>query len=88
VRWLPELARWACHRTGNFMLDRRFDPYDKGPWLTWQGDLEEVKVAWRRARPIIEAFDRLMRWRLAGEANIAALAHFIMTGGSCDRLDW
>jgi hypothetical protein len=34
VRWLPELARWACHRTGNAMLDQHFDPYHDGPWFT------------------------------------------------------
>ncbi len=88
VKWLPELARWACHSTGNFMLDRHFAPHRDGPWLTWADHLEEVKHAWRRAQPVIQAFHRLMAWYEADHGKLADLAKFIMNGGNCDNLDW
>jgi len=88
VRWLPELARWACHCTGNVILDRHFDPYQDGPWFTWAADLEEVKQAWRRAQPVIQAFHRVMQWSEADSTNIAELANFIMQGGNIDAFDW
>jgi hypothetical protein len=89
VRWLPELARWACHRTGNFMLDQQFDPYHNGPWLTWrENDLLQVQTAWRRAKPVIEVFHRLMQWYEADSANLLKLADFLMQGGNCEQLDW
>ncbi|MCP4992928.1 MAG: hypothetical protein GY934_03945, partial [Gammaproteobacteria bacterium] len=45
VRWLPELVRWACHQTGNPLLDQTFQPYQNGPWYPWD-DLDEVRYAW------------------------------------------
>ncbi len=42
VRWLPELVRWACGKTGNFILDRpASSPYLH---LSWD-QLLEVKTA-------------------------------------------
>lgn len=89
VRWLPELARWACHRTGNVMLDQHFDPYGDGPWLTWrESDLLQIKTAWRRARPVIDVFHRLMHWYETDTSNLMKLADFLMNGGNCNELDW
>ncbi len=89
VRWLPELARWACHRTGNVILDQHFNPYQSGPWFTWrENDLLQIKTAWRRARPVINVFHRLMQWYEQDSTNLLKLANFIMQGGSCEQLDW
>ena len=43
VRWLPELARYACGRTGNPILDCELDPGGQGPWFSWAADLEQVR---------------------------------------------
>jgi hypothetical protein len=88
ARWLPELARWACHRTGNVMLDRSFDPHHDGPWFTWADDLAEIKHAWRRAQPLLKALQRVTAWCEQDNTHIAKLAHFIMEGGSTDELTW
>jgi len=88
VRWLPELARWACHRTGNVMLDRHVDPYQAGPWFSWHHDLDEIRHAWRRAQPVIQVFQRLMNWYEHDSSNLAKLANFMMNGGNTDELDW
>jgi hypothetical protein len=89
VRWLPELARWACHRTGNVMLDQHFDPCHDGPWFTWrENDLRQIKTAWRRAKPVIDVFQRLMRWYETDPGRLMKLADFIMNGGNCHELDW
>ena len=89
VRWLPELARWACHRTGNVMLDRHFDPYDQGPWFTWrEPDLEQLRTAWRRAKPVITAFERLLAWYETDPGKLYHLASYLMKGASCEPLDW
>jgi hypothetical protein len=88
VRWLPELARWACHRTGNIMLDRPFDPHRDGPWLTWVHDLEQVKHAWHRTQPLRRALERLVAWCELDSTHIAKLAHFLIEGDSIDELTW
>lgn len=90
VRWLPELARWACHRTGNHLLDRDFDPYHDGPWLNWvsESDVEQTRSAWRRARPVIEQFRRLMEWYEADTSRLTLLANFLMEGINHEQLDW
>lgn len=62
LRRLPELARWACHQTGNPILDRTFDPHSPESWFTWADDLPAVRRYWRQARPLIEELDRLMDW--------------------------
>jgi hypothetical protein len=62
LRRLPELARWACHRTGNPILDRTFDPESSESWFTWAGDLPAVRRYFRQARPLIEELERLMAW--------------------------
>jgi hypothetical protein len=88
VRWLPELARWACRRTGNVILDRQFDPHRDGPWFRWDDDLAEVQNVWQRAQPVIDVLDRVRAWAEADDNNLAALARFLMRGDSTDRLDW
>ena len=90
VRWLPELARWACHRTGNHLLDRVFEPHHDGPWLSWasESDVEQTRSAWRRARPVIEQFRRLMEWYEADTSRLTLLANFLMEGINYEQLDW
>lgn len=88
VRWLPELTRWACRRTGNVLLDERFDPYGHGPWYRWDGELPRIQNAWQRARPVLEVLQRVLVWVDADPHNLPALAHFLMRGGSTDRLNW
>ncbi|MCQ3972392.1 MAG: hypothetical protein DPW09_02975 [Anaerolineae bacterium] len=90
VRWLPELARWACHRTGNPLLDRDFDPYHDGPWFRWaaEAEVEQTRSAWRRARPVIEQFRRLMEWYEADTSRLTVLANFLMEGMNHEQLDW
>ncbi len=87
VRWLPELVRWACHQTGNPMLDKSFDPYRDGPWYPWD-DIDEVRYAWQRAQNVIKAFHRLMEWYEADNSRLALLVYFLMEGGGADGLDW
>jgi hypothetical protein len=86
VRWLPELARWACQRTNNFILDRTFD-LERGPWLSWQ-DPEQVRTAWRRARPVIEQFRRLTQWVETDQSRLTLLAYALMEGNHYDELEW
>ncbi len=87
VRWLPELARWACRRTGNVLLDRHFDAYRDGPWFLWE-ELDTVKNAWFRAQPVKQALERVWKWVNDDPAHITALARFLMDGGSTDQLNW
>lgn len=90
VRWLPELARWVCRRTGNHLLDRELDPYQDGAWLSWEAEaeVEQTRSAWRRAGPVIEQFRRLMHWYEADPSRLTILANFIMEGINNDQLDW
>jgi hypothetical protein len=90
VRWLPELARWACRRTGNHLLDREFDPNNDGPWLRWEAEseVEQTRSAWRRARPVIEQFRRLMDWYEADPSRLTLLANFLMEHINHEQLDW
>lgn len=95
IRWLPELARWACHRTGNHLLDRpamalRAGLNEDGPWLSWESEfeVEQVKSAWRRAQPVIGQFRRLMKWYEADPSRITLLANFLMEGINREQLDW
>jgi hypothetical protein len=87
VRWLPELARWACRQTGNILLDHRFDPYGAGPWFRWD-ELPRVQSAWQRALPVVNVLERIWTWIDTDPDNLPALARFLMRGDSTDRLDW
>lgn len=95
VRWLSELARWVCRRTGNHLLDRPAVVPGGGPspdnlWLRWTSDaeVEQVKSAWRRAQPVIDQFRRLMKWYEADPSRITLLANFLMEGINHEQLDW
>ncbi len=89
VKSLPEIARWACHRTGNIVLDRHFDPNDSGTvWLRWGEHLETVKTATRRARSVMRAFHRLMDWYQAEPTRLGKLADFLIKGDDCNELNW
>ena len=90
VRWLPELARWACRRTGNHLLDRDFSPHHDGLWLKWasESDVQQTRSAWRRARPVIEQFRRLMEWYEADTSRLTLLANFLMEGIDYEQLNW
>ncbi|MCP4992896.1 MAG: hypothetical protein GY934_03785 [Gammaproteobacteria bacterium] len=89
VRNLPEIARWACHKSGNIVLDRCFAPHDKGTvWLQWGDHLAAVKMATRRARPVMKAFHRLMDWYQAEPTRLSKLANFLIKGDDCNELNW
>jgi hypothetical protein len=94
VRWLPELARWACRNTSNPILDLPPPAWNEGPQLqqqpihhfTWD-DLEQIQSAWRRARPIIFQLDKLKDWVQQDETRLVLLFNFF-TEGTYDQLDW
>lgn len=85
ARWLPELVRWACGRTGNFLLDR-FSRHP-GLWLSWR-DAPEIRIAYRRAQPALAQLTRLMAWYEADPARLALLARCLTEGVNHDHLDW
>jgi hypothetical protein len=89
LRFLPELARWACGNTGNPLLDHHFDPRRDGPWFRWDTELTAIQSAWRRAKPVYEAYLRLMEWYSRAPENLIYLADYI-TGDTYDasKLNW
>lgn len=89
LRFLPELARWACGNTGNPLLDQHFDPRRNGPWFRWDTELAVVRSAWRRAAPVREAYLRLMNWYSHSGDNLVKLTNYI-TGATndTDELNW
>jgi hypothetical protein len=58
----PELARWACHTTGNLVLDKvnKADFGFQDIW-TWAG-LPDLRQCWQQARPAIDQLRRLREW--------------------------
>ena len=88
VRWLPELARYACGRTGNPILDCELDPGGQGPWFSWAADLEQVRAAWRRAQPVLTQFRNLITWGEADSSRLTLLATSLMEGINYDQLEW
>ncbi|RMG72448.1 MAG: hypothetical protein D6722_05415, partial [Bacteroidetes bacterium] len=82
-----DLARWACGRTGNVLLDRHFDPYNHGPWFPW-AEQESLRTLWRRAAPVVDALERLMAWYRDDPARLTLLTKFLINGGSTDEFDW
>jgi len=85
TRWLPELVRWACGRTGNFLLDMY--SHRQSGWLRWD-DAEEVRVAYRRAQPVMAHLQRLMTWYEQDPARLALLTQCLTKGVNYDHLDW
>lgn len=88
ARFLPELARWACAKTGNPLLDRHFDPFQHGPWYSWAEDLPRVRRWWQRARPVLEMFHRLLAWYEQDPTNLAKLTHYFIEGDNLNDLNW
>jgi hypothetical protein len=84
IRNLPELARFACHRTGNVVLDQVFNPYQNGPWLTWANEMSQLAQCWKRAKPVIGQCNRLVAWCEHEPGNIAKLAGFVMGGAEIE----
>lgn len=56
-RWLPEMARFAADMSDNIILDTTVDIHDPWPtqW-TWDKDLEMIRAAWQKARPVVGRF--------------------------------
>jgi hypothetical protein len=88
VQALPPVARWVCARTGNFILDKCFDPYHDGPWFSWAEDLDRVKKTWQRAKPVLDYGYRLEQWYQNDPTNLNKLAQFLMEGTNYDEFDW
>lgn len=90
VRRLPALARWACGTTDNPILKWSFNIYyeEDGERLSWETDVEKARLAWQEAKPVIEQFDRLLKWCREGTGNLVDLAEFLMEGKNVERLDW
>jgi hypothetical protein len=76
---LPVLARWACHRTGNPILDNinYCDECGHSYQLRWS-DLAEIKTAWQQARPAREKLGRLAAWHAADPGCLSNIARFLM----------
>ena len=92
VRWLPDLARWVCHQTGNFVLDHHFDPYDPlcFNWILWS-DIEKIqtiKQDWPKAKRVIPKLDHLMQWYEEDQNNLINLAEFLMEDTDDDPLQY
>lgn len=90
IRQIPELARYSCHKTGNIFLDKSFNPYSdtarqSGPWYTWTNHLSQVAESWKRARPVLRWFHRLMQWYEYEPGRLSALAQFIMAGARVEH---
>lgn len=87
ARWLPEFVRWACGRTGNYILDSwRGALFSVSPF-TWEM-AGEVRVAWRRAWPVLDRFEGLVAWLEQDEARLALLARCLIEGINYDHLEW
>jgi hypothetical protein len=83
ICWLPELARWVCDCSGNFILDHQFDPYqpDAASWVRWDdlATLETIKADWPHAQTTISKLEPLLAWYEADPvANLGQLARFLM----------
>jgi hypothetical protein len=89
VRCLPELGRWVCKRTRNIILDYHFDPRLNGPRFRWDSpDLEQLKLAWRRAKPIVQQQKKLTEWYERDPSRLVLLTRFLIGADSYEQLDW
>jgi hypothetical protein len=89
VQWLPQLAKWAVHSTGNPLLDIEFNWYGEACWFEWDTDFERVKALWQQARPLVDLLKRVQSWYEHDKsANLNRLARFIMNGQGDWELDW
>jgi hypothetical protein len=79
---LPGLARWACHMTGNLILDNvneaNFGFQDLWTWA----DLPEIRQCWRQARPAIDQLRPLMDWYEADADCLSDITSLLVAGSS------
>lgn len=61
--WLPELARYACARTGNNILDRapHFLLWELDDWYRWD-NLDQLKADWEAAKVVRAKAKALTAW--------------------------
>ena len=62
--WLPEMARFACDRTGNAVLDQQTDiTMDLWPtqW-SWTDDLDLIREQWTEAQPTLTRVKQFLEW--------------------------
>ncbi len=90
LQWLPLLANWACHQTGNPLLDLEYGYWLTGCRFTWDDDFDRVIDLWQRAKPVVRLLDdRLAVWYMADpERAFNTLARFVMNGTHAYELDW
>jgi hypothetical protein len=78
VQWLPQLARWAVHSTGNPLLDVEFSWHGRECWFEWDTDFERVKELWQQASPLVDVLERVQSWYEQDKsASLNRLARFI-----------
>lgn len=60
--WLPEIARIACGRTGNVILDCANYIEEEPLGWRWDRDLEKARRCWAEAKPSIEHWRKFLNW--------------------------
>lgn len=70
--WLPDVAKIACNRTGNDLMDCSNYFEDDPVQYTWAEDLEQAKQVYREAKPWVEKLRAFLRW-CDGPAEMQAL---------------
>ena len=88
LRSLPGLARWACHRTGNAILDlpppgwgqdgrRTLNPYRLSHHFTWR-EVDQLRMFWQAAKPLVKSLEAWMsEWNRTGEPYLVNLINFL-----------
>lgn len=86
VRWIPNMARWACGDTGNVILDTTYKRFEDGPWYEWH-TLQAIKRAWQRAHPIVLQREPFLKWA-SEPGRLARLTRFLMQDTKGDHYEW
>jgi hypothetical protein len=89
VRELPALARWACSRSGNLVLDQVIEPDLPTTWIAWEDEakLAQLRQDWPRAKQLVAWGEQLEGWHSRDMTNLTRLADFL--AGEVDRtFDW
>lgn len=66
--WLPDVARYACRKCGNKLLDSALSTWDEneyehdGRFFTWAEDIETVKELYQEAAPVWKRIEEFLRW--------------------------
>lgn len=60
--WLPDIARIACGRTGNTLLDLSSYMEEEPLGWTWAEDLELAKQTYAAAAPLVERMREFLTW--------------------------